>query len=446
MKVVNKVVLYSKALYHILLEEARDAEHLTTPIGWLGFIGFPAYFYIWKYMFPQPYENLPLRIIGGLLCLGLLLKRYWPKQHYEWFYLYWLFSMLYSLPFFFSFFLLKNHFSTIQLMSSLAALFILIMIFDWVSQVLLFVVGITCGWIAYAITTPFKPTLLSWHYSYLGIYVFALIIGMIFTHRKKEVQRKKLEGMVTISTTVAHELRTPLLGIKSGIQAIDKYLPALFEAYHLAAENNLPVKKIRRTHLHNLSNLTKRLVAETNYSNTIIDILMMNVRQPEINKATFTSISMCHCIEEALTRYPFNSLEERNKIHFSASDDFYFYGSDILMIHVLFNLLKNALHFIHKNKKGSVFIKLKKGHKANYLFFEDTGIGIPENELPKLFKLFYTTTLTGTGIGLAFSKKVIDAFGAKISVQSNYNEYTIFTIRFPIATLIEEDTTLDDSD
>ena len=65
----------------------------------------------------------------------------------------------------------------------------------------------------------------------------------------------------------------------------------------------------------------------------------------------------------------------------------------------------------------------------NYLHFKDTGTGVKAELLPNLFDRFYTTT--GTGVGLAFCKQVINSFNGEIRCETEPNQYTEFILQFP---------------
>jgi signal transduction histidine kinase len=63
----------------------------------------------------------------------------------------------------------------------------------------------------------------------------------------------------------------------------------------------------------------------------------------------------------------------------------------------------------------------------------DTGCGIPAEQLPKLFRPFHTTKTAGHGLGLAITRKIVQAHGGTIGVQSEPGRGTKFTIRLPAA-------------
>jgi signal transduction histidine kinase len=77
---------------------------------------------------------------------------------------------------------------------------------------------------------------------------------------------------------------------------------------------------------------------------------------------------------------------------------------------------------------------LRKDGHWGYIEIDDTGSGVDESELPSLFTPFYTTKTNGTGLGLAYSKKVVEGMGGRISL-SNRNDKSgaVLTIRLSIA-------------
>lgn len=407
------------------------AEHQIVALGTFGFFGFPLFYIIWRYIFPQPYESLSLRLIGSALCLPLMLKAYWPKRWVKYMPAYWYATTLYALPFFFAVMLFKNTWSVNAVMAMLIAIFLLILMVDVITLIVMMTVGVGCAWLFYVFTTP-HIVLRSEHVQYIIIYLFAIVTGGLFNYKTSVLKREKLEALAVVSGSIAHELRTPLLGIKSGSSGVKRFLPALFEAYQLAKAHDLPVTKIRMAQYHSLLPALERIEVETNNANVIIDMLLMNVGKQSIDRSDFAVLSMNECVEEALARYPFMD-EQRELVTWHPGQDFYFTGSRVLMVHVLFNLLKNALHFIAKARKGGIRIWLDYSDRGFSLYFKDTGKGIAPDILPRVFERFYSSTTVGTGIGLSFCRLVIENFGGRMRCDSQYGEYTEFVMEFPLS-------------
>ena len=103
---------------------------------------------------------------------------------------------------------------------------------------------------------------------------------------------------------------------------------------------------------------------------------------------------------------------------------------------VICNLLSNAIKYT--NEYGTITVSLKLDDSKICIRVNDTGIGIPTNELPYLFNRFYkvsnskqTSEFDGTGIGLALSKELIQLHNGQIDVYSNENKGTTFFVTIP---------------
>ena len=71
--------------------------------------------------------------------------------------------------------------------------------------------------------------------------------------------------------------------------------------------------------------------------------------------------------------------------------------------------------------------------RSNYLLeFSDSGPGIPQKELEKVFEPFYTTRPTGSGLGLAIARRVVEDHGGEIDIASGGSNGTVVTVRLPV--------------
>ena len=101
---------------------------------------------------------------------------------------------------------------------------------------------------------------------------------------------------------------------------------------------------------------------------------------------------------------------------------------------IVFNLLSNAFKY---TLKGSITVEMKDAKGNFVLKVKDTGVGIPENELPNLFKRFHRIqqaggrTFEGTGIGLSLVKELVHLHKGEIAVESKVNKGTSFTVSIP---------------
>lgn len=416
-----------------LVQGVRFAEPNMAAIGTVGVFGMPLYWWVWHDLFPQAYENLPLRLGCALLLLPLMLINLWPASWKRFLPVYWLLAILVALPFFFTFMLLQNDLSTVWGMSTLVALFLLVLLLpDWLLVVALFLVGTAMAWLAHwsigGVTAAPGAYL-----EQLPIYLFVILGGSIFNYKADLLSRERLDAMLSVSRNIAHELRTPLLGIRSGAGGLKRYLPRLLESHGKALDAGLDVPRIRRQHLESLGTVLERIEQETDYAGTMVDMLLVNAGRHRIEPTAFEATRISDCIQTALKRYPFRSETERQQVHWSDNDDFVFDGSPVLMVHVLFNLLRNALQAVAEAGHGEVTIRLEVDAHEGRLIMRDTGTGIPSDSLPRIFERFYSSrgVERGAGIGLSFCRMVMEGFGGYIRCRSEHGRFTEFTLHFP---------------
>ncbi|MGD9152297.1 MAG: PAS domain-containing protein [Gammaproteobacteria bacterium] len=277
------------------------------------------------------------------------------------------------------------------------------------------------------------------------------LVGISFDITKQKEQEKKLKEaeikdklheeknkvLQSFGACIAHELRTPLNSIYNYTSAQD-YLDIVFEGYKLAKDANLPVKFLLPIHINSIKEAFKDIAHETIRVNKFIDMLLTSIKslntdvESAIVKENFEKISICSCVENALERYAFNSSDERQLINWSDKNDFHILGDPIVIEHILFNLIKNAIYYIRVSQKGEISIWLEKGSKYNRLYFKDTGQGIAEDILPKIFDHFFSKREEGTGTGLAFCKWAMESMKGRIDCDSKLGEYTKFILEFPI--------------
>lgn len=411
------------------------AENVDNPyvvFGVFGAIAYPTFYLIWRITESKGYENLALRLVAMFLCIPLIFKDKWSKTFIKFLSLYWYLTLLYCLPFLFTFILLKNNFSFAASMNGLSVLVLSILLLDLIALLILFPIGVILGWLIYIATSGqvnYPPDFSALIISYSSV----LIVGAIFARSKLELQKEKLEAMKLLGASIAHELRTPFAALNLVANGMRKYFNYLVQGYELAKNANLPVQPINSSQIELLSKIPNTIEQESKAANLFIDLLLSNVN-PTIGNDTSEIISLSHCVDEALNRYPFTD-EQRRLIQWQSENDFIIKAKEVLIIHLLFNLLKNALYYLakagNKNNKG-IYIWIEQGKDSNKLFFKDTGTGMSKDILPYIFNRFFSKTDHGSGIGLTYCKMVMESLGGSIACESEINHYTLFIMSFPI--------------
>ena len=106
------------------------------------------------------------------------------------------------------------------------------------------------------------------------------------------------------------------------------------------------------------------------------------------------------------------------------------------MQQVFLNLMINALHAMGKD--GTLTVTLFQDNRVVKILFQDTGCGIPSHILPKIFEPFFTTKdQKGTGLGLSVIYNIIKSYNGDITVSSQENIGTTFTIEIPVPSVLE---------
>ena len=112
-------------------------------------------------------------------------------------------------------------------------------------------------------------------------------------------------------------------------------------------------------------------------------------------------------------------------------------GSRTMLYRALFNLAENAVKY--NRAGGSITLSAKREDDAVEVRVTDTGIGIPEVELPHIFEPFYrvdrsrSRAVGGSGLGLSLVQDIVEKHGGGIRVESAPGEGTVFILRFQVA-------------
>lgn len=245
---------------------------------------------------------------------------------------------------------------------------------------------------------------------------------------------EKMTTLQALAGSIAHEMRTPL-------NYMDHFVSEVFEASRsiqstgralvdegVAAAEGAGLESIS-AHLRTQSSQARQAIER---SLQVIDITLRQVHNKEIDITLFEVISIQNVVSKALAEYAFLP-GERELISCDLSQNFSFKGDEPLLIFALFNLLKNALYQQHYRKNYEIYISTEQSESFNWLSIRDTGPGISAEQQEKIFNEFYSVNSEqGTGLGLAYCKRVMKAFGGKIECVSELGEFTEFRLGFPV--------------
>ncbi|CAG2137737.1 sensor histidine kinase [Cupriavidus plantarum] len=406
--------LFERASRSTLLDEESVVRlRRIQMVGALGVIGHPLYYVIWSYVFPQPYENLWLRLICTVLFAPLLFAS--ALSHKRWLPMYALFAITVGMPFAFIFLYLENHGSLVWAESVIIAVVVLYhfsSVFATVSLLsgaagafgLFLLAGHSLAGI------PWEPLLLQ-----LPIIAFVIAVLIVIKLDRQLLVEEKRRGMAVALATVAHELRTPLTSLAMTAVGLRGRLPMALDA--------------NSAYRDALLQAVARLQTDVAYVNGSIELLVANSKDPK--SARQAAFELADSIRASIGRFPFEPAFE-GIVTVESCEPVHVMGNAQLFELVITNLTKNALEAIKRAGKGRIHIRCEGRPDGIYVLFRDTATGVSPQVLARMFQPFFSYPAhRGTGIGLAFCRDVLQSWGASISCRSVEHEFTEFEIQFP---------------
>jgi PAS domain S-box-containing protein len=243
----------------------------------------------------------------------------------------------------------------------------------------------------------------------------ALGIGQDITEQKileKQVlQAERLATIGKMAAKVAHEIRNPLSSISLNAELLEDEI----RGYDSVNTEEAMV-------------LLKSIISEVDRVNSLTEEYLQFSRLPESRLAKGNIASVINEMIE-LMRHELNQkkiqveFKEINKI-----SDVYFDRTQIRR--VLLNMIRNATEAMPNGGKLKIWTDSRNSRAI--INIEDTGIGIPSDEIEKIFDPFYTTKEFGTGLGLAIAQQILHEHGGQIYCNSTVGEGTIFSIVLPL--------------
>lgn len=243
---------------------------------------------------------------------------------------------------------------------------------------------------------------------------FVIIVSDVTAHNEAERRLRRSENlasMTTMAAGVAHEIKNPLA-------AMDIHLQLLRKAF--VSNQCLTIEDATR-YLDVLEEEVGRL-------NTIVVDFLFAVR-PLDSRLRLSQIR--GTLEEVCS---FAKVElAAQKIELKESFDSYLPRlnyDDHLVKQALLNLIKNAMAAMEGG--GTLLISARQEGNHVIVSVKDTGVGIADDILLKLFEPYFTTKASGTGLGLTMVYKIMKEHNGEVTVQSKRGEGTTFNLHFPV--------------
>lgn len=403
----------------------RYAQNNLLLVGILGFVGFPTYYLIWKYIYPQHYETISLRLICSLLFLPWVLYNKLPEKLIRFFPVYFFFSLFISIPLFFTYMLFANKFSDVWLMSYLAAVYLaILLLYHWWLIIGMFSLAAIINIAIYPFTGFAMDSFKSFDGKYIPIYLFAIFSG-ILCHRTEIRSQFKIRNMKSFGGGIAHEMRNPLNAIN--------LLTARIRNLIIASDNTVK-KQLNLNEIKEIDSNLNIILGCTSRASEVIEMILANLKE-KVKQKKLEFLSAADLVSSAVKEYGFDYESQIDKIILNAKNNFVVKADKTAFTYMIFNLIRNALYYLNSNKDGFIKISLNRGDdKINYnqIIVEDNGPGISDDKIKYIFDSFYTSGKEdGVGLGLDFCKKAMESFGGKIECNSKINDFTKFILSFP---------------
>ena len=210
---------------------------------------------------------------------------------------------------------------------------------------------------------------------------------------------------------VAHEIKNPLTPMKLSIQHLNRSVKLADE------DSEQKLKRVSSSLIEQIDALTKIANEFSNFAK------MPKAQEEEVNLAEILE-SANAVFAEGEGDY---DLSFRNEIN----TDAIIWADKNLCLRVFNNLIKNATQAIPSDRDGDIKVTLSENNDQYIVAVSDNGVGINEESKAKMFIPYFTTKSTGTGLGLAMSKQIIENMNGKIWFESVLEVGTTFFVSFP---------------
>ncbi|OAJ62285.1 hypothetical protein A6V36_19070 [Paraburkholderia ginsengiterrae] len=248
------------------------------------------------------------------------------------------------------------------------------------------------------------------------------------------IVRYHLTHPYAVAATIAHEIATPLATIGMHADEIASVWADVFKGYRAAVKHGLYDDHGHSGQSERISQLATAIRREVSGTSEMVEMALASFTLDRLDRSRFSPQSVRQCVASALERYPFSGDERARVTVLPIDPAMSFSGSDTVVVFVLFNLLKNALHAIRASGGGQITISAVQDQDFCVLQFRDTGPGIAPDVLPYIFDAFFSTKRhgTGAGMGLTFCRRATELLGGRIDCSSIFGTHTTFTVRLPV--------------
>ncbi|MDZ7360946.1 MAG: ATP-binding protein [candidate division KSB1 bacterium] len=258
------------------------------------------------------------------------------------------------------------------------------------------------------------------------------IFVRVHEQERQLLQSEKLAELGTLTAGITHEINNPLNTIITKLKMLQDYVLDFKQfLIEFKDDNRLLLSKTKRLNADFIiDRLEKSIQLPLEMAERLRSIVMSLKRFAAIDTGEIELVNVNHLLEDALEIV-------RNKVkHKAVVNKNYDQNlkpiktSPNRLSQVLVNLLDNAADAIADH--GNMRIKTWQDEKETFIRIIDDGTGISKENLQRIFTPYFTTKEGGLGIGLYISQRIINELGGTITVESQLEKGTTFTVRLPL--------------
>lgn len=406
--------------------------------GALGVTLIPTAFIVEESLTKPSFETTTFRFFIALFAVPLLLYNKLPQWIGVLFPYYWILTLLMVFPFSYSVSLIQNaalsegQIHPIWLWEYLFSMFVLVQFTSHTKLcAVIFVVGNLLG----SLTLSFVD-IPNWKSIYQNVVLVVpvllttLVILLVSNRHIFKAQEQKLIALRYLGNNIAHELRTPLATIRNISTGTGRLLPDLVEAYDRQRPIYPELSKLRPSQIDSLRSSLVSITDQLDHSSAIIDLLLLNTLERPIISLEIDEVPAEEIVRNCVKDFPFGNEFERSLVTIDVRWNFTAFGPRILLRHIIFNLLKNAVRHVQKVEHPRIAFTIDGADKS--ITISNNGPLITSRHQKAVFQRFFTTVRIGegNGIGLSFCKIAMESIAGKISLTSNRKSGTSFKLTF----------------
>jgi signal transduction histidine kinase len=262
----------------------------------------------------------------------------------------------------------------------------------------------------------------------------SLLMGLRNEQRRRQAEEElrqaqerllateRMASLGTLTAGVAHEINNPLAYMLSNLNYVSEELHTLVKS-----DGRLTGARARDI----LDALEETLSGSTRLRDIVRDLKLFSRAQLDQQEPT-----ELHALLDSCVNVVWGEIKHRARLVKDYGDVPLVHGNESRLAQVFLNLLINAVQALPHEAHESSEIRITTRHEEGLVMVavRDTGVGIPEEHLPRLFEPFFTTKPVGegTGLGLSISQGIVTAMGGRITVESRPGQGSTFRVFLPV--------------